>query len=85
MKTEEEYLAQINALRNVTVEEYESEIDPLIKELEGNGLLDTFEKVLLELDDSFDDEFYKMVNETMEVLVEHTDGQGRIIEHDSKD
>lgn len=85
MKTEEQYLAQINALRTVGVEEYESEIDPLIKELEENGLLDKFEKTLLELDDSFDDEFYKMVEETMEVLVEHTDGQGRIIEHGSQD
>lgn len=82
MKTEAEYLKQINALRNLSVEEYESEIDPLVKELDANGMLDRFEKLLVEIDDSFDDAFYKMVGETIDVIVEHTDGQGRIIEHE---
>ena len=66
--TEEKYQAQVNALRDLTVEEYEGVIDSLIKELEAVGLFSQYEKVLLAIDDSFDDDFSKKFDEMSDVL-----------------
>ncbi len=65
---DEKYQEQVNALRDMTVEEYEGVIDQLIKALETAGLFSQYEKVLLEIDDSFDDDFSNQLNEMNDVL-----------------
>ena len=68
MTIEKKYQSKVNALRDMTVEEYEGVIDSLIKELEVVGLFPQYEKVLLEIDDSFDDDFSKKFDDMNNVL-----------------
>lgn len=68
MTTKPDYLTRINALRDMDINEYENTIDPFIAELEEAGVLDQYEAVLLEIDESFDDEYDTIINELMDTL-----------------
>ena len=67
-KTETDLLQQINALKEMDVNEYEGTVDALIKALEAAELFEKYEKVLLEIDDSFDEDFSFQLNEMMDTL-----------------
>lgn len=67
-KTETDLLQQINALKEMDVNEYEGTVDALIKALEAAELFEKYEKVLLEIDDSFDEDFSSQLNEMMDTL-----------------
>ncbi len=65
---EEKFQTQIDALREMQVDEYEGVIDHLIKELEAAGLFPKYEKVLLEIDNAFDNDFDQQFEEMQSVL-----------------
>ncbi|HIO92050.1 MAG TPA: hypothetical protein EYG68_04305 [Leucothrix mucor] len=67
---EEKYRIEVNALRDMAVDEYEGVIDSLIKELEEVGLFAKYEKILLEIDNAFDDDFEKQFDEGKSILKE---------------
>ncbi len=65
---EEKFQTQIDALREMQVDEYEGVIDHLIKELEAVGLFSKYEKILLEIDNAFDNDFNQQFEEMQSVL-----------------
>ena len=68
MSTDQDYLNRINALRTMSLEEYESTVDELVEELDAAGLLAKYDALLLEIDESFDTEHDEAVKELMEAL-----------------
>ena len=73
MPTQDPYLQQINALRELSVEAYEEASDPLIATLQAAGVFSQYEMLILEIDNSFDDEFFKKANEVMDLHINFDD------------
>ena len=67
-KTENDLRQQINALREMDVNEYEGAVDSLIKALEAAGVFEKYEQILLEIDDSFDEDFASQFDEMTNVI-----------------
>ncbi len=62
---ESNHRAKIEALRGLSLDDYESEIDALIEELEAAGVLDEYDELLTEIDASYDDALKAKVSEVL--------------------